>query len=609
MFVLDVPNVYEFGTEGNDVEARVIAQKLGPGSGAAFVEFDLQVALANGTWASAERWVVPLHAEEETEAEHVFRIGRGQLAQRIVASAHASRSLAMLLRFTALHWLSRYEVAIGVAVLVLVYAAITFELMHRATAAMVGSFVALALLSVLHSRPSFLEVVSWVDYSTLGLLFGMMTMVGMLSSTGSCEYFAVRIYRLAGGEPWRLTVILCLVISFLSAFIDSVTTVLLIVPITIRLCRVANVDPLPVIVAQVMYTNLGGASTVIGDPPNVLIVNEPAIAESGQVTFAAFALHIAPGVVLAEIAVYLWFRLTLRKRLRPLPCTKRQREIKLWRMTIEQMEHTPDKASKIVRRKLQEYVRQLESMPNAGAVASLGDDHALDIAQLEKRFVITDRPLFIKTSCVLFVVVLLFSFEPLLPIELNLVWTAVVGAMVLLVLADVRDISAVLEKIEFGTLLFFAALFVLMRALEEMGVTSFFANSTADMIRQVPQGDLRLAVAISLLIWVGGTVGAFVDNIPYTQAMIPVVVRLARDPSLGLPLAPLVWALTYGSCLGGNATLIGASANVVAAGLAEQQGHPITFRAFLRIGFPVMVISLAVTNVYLLVTHVLIPWY
>jgi Na+/H+ antiporter NhaD/arsenite permease-like protein len=116
-------------------------------------------------------------------------------------------------------------------------------------------------------------------------------------------------------------------------------------------------------------------------------------------------------------------------------------------------------------------------------------------------------------------------------------------------------------------------------------------------------------VAVSLLIWVGGSVGAFIDNIPFTQAMIPVVVRIASDPDLGLPLTPLVWALTYGSCLGGNATLIGASANVVAAGLAEQQGYPISFKAFLRIGLPVMVISLAVANVYLLVTHVLIPWY
>merc|ERR1711974_144803 len=173
--------------------------------------------------------------------------------------------------------------------------------------------------------------------------------------------------------------------------------------------------------------------------------------------------------------------------------------------------------------------------------------------------------------------------------------------MVHLLVAGVREIEEVLEKVEWGTLLFFAALFVLMRSLEEMGLITWIGDNTAKIIAGVPPGTPRLAAAVTLILWISAIVSAFVDNIPFATAMVPVIVILSADPELGLPPHPLVWALSFGNCFGGNGTLIGASANVVAAGMAEQEGYHISFNTFFKMGFPVMLVSTSIASVYLLV--------
>jgi Na+/H+ antiporter NhaD/arsenite permease-like protein len=220
---------------------------------------------------------------------------------------------------------------------------------------------------------------------------------------------------------------------------------------------------------------------------------------------------------------------------------------------------------------------------------------------------IRDWPLFVSSSVLLGGVVVLFFLHSFVDIHLNLAWIACIGAMLHMVISGVKDIEQVIEHVEWSTLMFFAALFILMRALDRLGLIQYFGLQVAYWISQVPESG-QLAAAVTIVVWISGIGSAFVDNIPITGALIPVVVQLSSAP-LNLPVGPLVWALAFGACLGGNGTLVGASANVVAAGLLESAGHPLTFNRFFAKGAPIALISLAVANVYLLVFHVAIPWY
>jgi len=245
------------------------------------------------------------------------------------------------------------------------------------------------------------------------------------------------------------------------------------------------------------------------------------------------------------------------------------------------------------------------------ATSSISEDKSIktvDISELEHKYRIKNMSLFINASIVLGVVILLFFLSPILGLGIDLAWIAVLGAMVLLLISNLKDIESVLEKVEWGTLLFFAALFILMRGLEELGLISYIGDLVTRMIRNVPAGKGRLAVAVTLIVWISAIVSAFIDNIPYTAAMIPVVYQLATS-DLGLPLTPLVWSLVFGTCFGGNGTLIGASANVVCAGISEHDGYPISFNTFFKLGFPTMIVTVFIAHVYMLIFHVAIPWY
>jgi len=515
----------------------------------------------------------------------------------------------MQLTFLLLQEVVRTEIVLGLLILAAVYAIIILDLLHRTIAALLGSFLVLGLLSVLHQRPSFLTVISWIDYNTISLLFGMMVIVGLLRDTGFFEYAAVKAYKIAKGDYWRLLVILCCFATFVSAFIDNVTTILLFVPVTISLCKVTDLDPLPIITAEVIFANIGGTSTAIGDPPNVLIVN--GLSASGNVNFGSFAMHVAPGVLLVIPAVFVCIKYLNRYKLQRRPNTRKLKEIAIWKLAADKIRPHQGEEEKQVWRKLEDHIKHLEraAFSEQPVIVNFGEaPKTVDIKELEEKYTIRNRPLFYKCIFILGAVIVLFFLNSFVSTHLSLAWIALIGAICLLILSDVKDINVVLEKVELGTLLFFAGLFVLMKSLEELGVMTFIANQTASLIAYVPEGNARLAAAIMMIIWIGGTAGAFIDNIPFTQTMIPIVIRLT-GADLGLPLTPLVWALVYGCCMGGNATLIGASANVVAAGLAEQQGYNLSFNDFLKTGFPCCVVSLTIATLYLLITHVLIPWY
>ncbi|XP_046975929.1 P protein-like [Vanessa cardui] len=498
--------------------------------------------------------------------------------------------------------------------LCVLYILIIFEIVNRTIAAILSSSLGVAVLALSGVRPSLPELVSWLDMETLLLLFSMMILVAILAETGLFDYLAVVAFELTGGRTWPLINTLCFFTAIFSTFLDNVTTVLLMTPVTIRLCEVMQLNPVPVLMSMVIFSNVGGAATPVGDPPNVIIASHPSVLHA-NINFTSFTLHMGVGILLVCVQTYIQLRFMFRdmNKLRhsvPRDIVEMRQEIGVWKRAAASLS-SYSRDEDIVRRALEKKVQRLQTTlmkREAGSGKSKSDPlFSSTLAQMKQKYRIRDMQLLVKsTICVTFVVVVFFLHAIPELQGLSLGWTALLGAILLLLLAEREDLEPVLARVEWSTLLFFAALFVLMEVLSKLGLIAWIGSLTESLILKVGE-ESRLSVAIMLILWVSGLASAFVDNIPLTTMMVRVVGALAS--SLALPLPPLAWALSFGACLGGNGTLIGASANVVCAGVAEQHGYRFTFMEFLKIGFPIMIGNLIVASIYLLICHSLFTWH
>lgn len=506
------------------------------------------------------------------------------------------------------------EVMFAVIILGFVYVLIIFELIHRTLSAMLGSFIALGVLSALNKRPSLEIVIEWIDFETIMLLFGMMVIVGVLSETGVFEWSAVKAYKYSGGKPWTLITLLVFFSAIVSAFLDNVTTILLLTPVTIRMCNVIGLEPTPILLAEVVFSNIGGTATAVGDPPNVIIVSSKWNEVQGEkdIEFAEFTAHLFPGILMVMGVCYFQLRFMFRNTNFANPdaphLAELKREIMIWEKTLRK-QSCRTKEERRFCAKLERKIGELKVAADDAAEAETGD-WASTVAEMEVDAQIKDPDLLKNSMIVLSAVILMFFLHSHPAIHLDLGWIAVLGAMALLLVAGIHNIEELMMKVEWATLLFFGALFILMEALAELGLIEWIGGGTATMIKNFPE-ESRQAWAIVTILWVSALASSFIDNIPFTTAMIPVIKKIANDPELAnsdLQMRPLVWALAFGACLGGNGTLIGASANVVMAGLAEQEGISITFNRFFKTGFPIMLVSTFVAMIYLVLCHVVGDW-
>jgi len=492
----------------------------------------------------------------------VAGISLASLAVFFLGSVNAGGGGGTSLDVTIREGLKSQAVLVGALILLGVYVLIIFEWVHRTLAASIGGIVAVgALIYYMEGSLTLGQTAMMIDWDTIGLLLGMMVMVGVLSHTGLFEWFAVQAYKRSGGSVWALVVILCIVTAVLSAFLDNVTTMLLLTPVTIKLAKVLNLPPVPLLVAEVMFSNIGGAATMIGDPPNIIIGNgmsKTALAggdydslASQAISFNDFIINLAPGVLMTVVPTFMF----LKWMHKDVFCTRRDR----------------------------------------------------DVSELEAQYGIKDFSLLVRAGSVLVLVILGFFLHPL--IHLPVAWVALIGAVLTLVLTTPHELEEALEKVEWTTLLFFAGLFVLVHSLDYMGVINWIGDQIVAVISNFEDKGTQLTVAVLLLLWVSAIASAFIDNIPYTATMVPVVLLLAlpveHGGDLELPLQPLIWSLAFGACLGGNGTLIGASANVVTAGMAEEAGYRISFNEFFKTGFPVMILTTSIVTFYVLFVYVM----
>ncbi|CAH2101648.1 unnamed protein product [Euphydryas editha] len=484
-------------------------------------------------------------------------------------------------------------------------------------AAVLVSTASLAVLALIDERPSLPELVSWLDMETLLLLFSMMILVAIMAETGMFDFLAVFTFEVTKGKLWPLITLLCAITALLSTFLDNVTTVLLMTPVTIRLCEVMDMDPVPILMSMVLFSNIGGTATPVGDPPNVIIASNKAVVAAG-VNFTNFTMHMTLGILLVCVQTYFQLRYIYRdtNKLRlnvPRDIQDLRHQISIWRRAIDSLPRL-SKDQQIVRerleRKMNKLTIQLETMVKESSKRVCPKEtFQTTLSQLKQKYTIRDKILLLKSTIAICFVVAVFFLHSIPELNrVSLGWTALLGAILLLTLADREDLEPILHRVEWSTLLFFAALFVLMEALSKLGLIKFIGGLTESLILKIDENG-RLAVAIILLLWVSGLTSAFVDNIPLTTMMVRVVIALGSNPTLNLPITPLIWALSFGACLGGNGTLIGASANVVCAGVAEQHGYRFTFMQFFKIGFPVMIGHLVIASGYLLLCHCVFTWH
>ena len=587
--------------------------------------WELRIATDFAQFVSLQRHHPGKGLEDLNWRRHVFDdLGASEVtgAARLLLTTTLPKPISLLLRVQEMPPLGRHRTLVASLILVAVFGMIATEAVHRTVAAGVGSFLVIGTLAYLGERVTIHQVASWLDVDTLVLLFGMMALVGYLARTGVFEYIAARIFARVGRSPGRLVGTLCVAASVLSAFLDNVTVVLLITPITISLCKSMGLPAERVVLAMVFSSNIGGAATLVGDPPNLMIASQ--LGTRG-ITFGKFSLHVAPCVVLCMWGTLVYLKGVFSAELAPEARKRRLLEqhhhVQALLEDVEDGECAPSGAASTAVTPSTPSIPKLQPPRGSGGGMLVDDGPALSIAAimssgssaraafeaqavaLQRRYPIRDRALLRSTAPVFACVVLgLCLCSPLLQIELAWIPIVGVGAVSLLDSSE-GGLEAVLAHIEWSTLLFFGALAILMRGITTLGLIQFLGNGLAHLIAHVPP-TLQLPAALLIVLWGSATLSACIDNVPFTAAMIPIVQRLVETN--GLPLQPLVTVLALGTCLGGNGSLIAASANIVAAGILEGLGMPINFKDFARLGVPVAFITISISSVYVIVLYVLI---
>lgn len=410
----------------------------------------------------------------------------------------------------------------GIIIFLVAFAAIATDRVPKASVAIAGGSL-MIMIGAIDQHAAF----EHIDLNVIFLLVGMMVLAGLIRKTGVFQYLAIVAAQRTGGHGVRLMIVLAIITAVLSAFLDNVTTVILMAPITIFVARQLHINPVPLFIAEILSSNVGGAMTLIGDPPNILI------GSAAGITFAEFAAHMAPPVLIMFpiflLAIVWLFR---------------------GQLTVQPV-------------------------------------HAAALAGLDPAEAITDRRGMWVGVSVLALTVVVFVFHGVLGWEPATIALAGAALAMLLMRADPHE---ALAEVEWPSLMFFVGLFMMVGGMVELGVLDAVATFTRDLT----QGNVA-AMAI-LTIWVSGFASAIVDNIPFTATMLPVVASL--DAAGMNPDNILWWSLALGADLGGNATIIGASANVILAGIADREGYKIGFGQFMRYGIPVSVGCLAFSTIW-----------
>jgi Na+/H+ antiporter NhaD/arsenite permease-like protein len=420
----------------------------------------------------------------------------------------------------------------AVTVFLIAYVFIATEKINRVAVVCAGAAV-MIIIGATNADAAFYSHETGIDWDVIFLLLGMMIIVGVIHKTGLFEFLAIKAIQLAKGKPRQAFVYLLILVAFCSALLDNVTTIMLAVPMTLMVAKYLKVHPVPFILAEVFVSNIGGASTLIGDPPNIIIASKAGL------DFNSFLIHMAPMVLVVLAVIIPMLVLMFNKDLR-----------------------------------------------------NEAEDRKV-VMTLNANSFVKDKALLVKSLVVLTLVIIAFVLHSVLHIEPSVI--AMIGAGSLVMISKLKP-EQFARDVEWGTLVFFAALFIMVGALVNVGALKVVADTIASFVGN--DG----ALAAGAIVLVSALASGIIDNIPYVTSMTPVVQQL-NDSIASISNDGLWWALAFGADFGGNMTIVGASANVVAVGLAYASGHKITFWQFAKYGIPVTVVSTAMALPYVLIRY------
>ena len=420
----------------------------------------------------------------------------------------------------------------AVTVFLIAYAFIATEKINRVAVVCAGAAV-MIIIGATNADAAFYSHETGIDWNVIFLLLGMMIIVGVIHKTGLFEFLAIKAIQLAKGRPRQAFVYLLMLVAFCSALLDNVTTIMLAVPMTIMVAKYLKVHPVPFILAEVFISNIGGAATLIGDPPNIII------ASKADLDFNSFLIHMAPMVLVVLAVIIPMLVLMFNKELR----------------------------------------NNAEDRKN--------------VIALDANSFIQDKALLIKSLVVLTLVIIAFVLHSVLHLEPSVI--AMIGAGALVMISNLKP-NEFARDVEWGTLVFFGALFIMVGALVNVGALKMVADAIGSYVGN--DG----ALAAGAIVVVSALASGIIDNIPYVTSMAPVVQQL-NDTISTITNDGLWWALAFGADFGGNMTIVGASANVVAVGLAYASGYKITFWQFAKYGIPVTLVSTAMVLPYVLIRY------
>lgn len=420
---------------------------------------------------------------------------------------------------------------VSIVIFVVVFAFIISEKIHRTTAALAG-----AVVLILTGIVTFDVGMEHIDFGTLGVLVGMMIFVAVVKQSGIFEYIAIRTAKIAKGNPWTIMVLFSIITAVLSAFLDNVTTVLLIGPVTFTVCKMLKLSPVPYFIVEIMASNIGGTATLIGDPPNIMIGMQAGL------SMLDFIVYNGPAVVVIMVVAMAMFYVMYGKKMAA---------------TSDEME---------------------------------------SIMHLHAHEAITDKGLFRKSVAMTLLVAIAFVSHSAIGVEPSVV--ALTAAAIMLLISG-AEIEKVLLDVEWATIGFFAGLFIVVGGLVETGVIDMLANGLIG----ITGGNVMITIIV--LVWASAIISSFLDNIPMVATLIPIILAIGQT---GVDVMPYWWAISLGACIGGIGTLIGASANVVLAGISGRYGYPITFMEYTKIGFPLMILFTAIACVYLVIRFCVLGW-
>ncbi|MER6296277.1 ArsB/NhaD family transporter [Streptomyces althioticus] len=416
----------------------------------------------------------------------------------------------------------------AVAVFAAVYVLIATEWVHRVAAAL-GGAVLMLLIGATDAEHAFFSEDSGIDWNVIFLLLGMMLIVAVLKRTGVFEFIAIWAARRARGRPYRLMVLLVVATGFLSAWLDNVTTVLLIAPVTILVCRRLGLPAVPFLIAEVMACNIGGAATLIGDPPNIMIGSR------ADLSFNDFLVHMTPVVVVLMIIFVLMCRVMFRKA----------------------FHYDPERAASLM--------------------------------ELDPKAELKDKRLLLISGVVIAAVMVCFVLHTWLHMEPSVV--AMSGGLLLLALSRLSP-GDVVKDVEWETLAFFAGLFVMVGGMVQTGII----GDLGELAAEATGGNLE---ATSMALVFGSVIpSAIIDNIPFVASVSPIVSEIVASAGGSGEAEMLWWSFALGADLAGNATIIASSANVVVIGIAEREGHHISFWQFSKYGLIVTAVTVSVAAAY-----------